>query len=143
MDIGDRPWVVVIGVGNEYRRDDGVGLAVASAVQARVPPGVRVVCTDGEPSRLLDAWSGVRLAIVVDAAHGARGDAVEPGTVRITTGPGARGGTASSHALGVADAVEAADLGSGPGLSAPVAAATPSAVAAVLGYIETSTHLGT
>jgi Ni,Fe-hydrogenase maturation factor len=31
--------VVVIGVGNEYRRDDGAGLAVVTSLRDRVPPG--------------------------------------------------------------------------------------------------------
>ncbi|MFD8496369.1 hydrogenase maturation protease [Amycolatopsis sp. NPDC059657] len=136
---------VVIGVGTEFRRDDGVGLVVAAEL-AKLP-GVRVKTCDGEPSGLLDAWTGAELAIVVDAARGS-----SPGRIRRSTVDHlpAGGGAASSHAMGVPEAfrlgralgrvpgrlvvftVEAADLGVGPGLSEPVAAAVPAVVAAVL-----------
>jgi hydrogenase maturation protease len=41
--------MMVIGVGNEFRRDDGAGLAVVARLHDRVPPGVEMVLTDGEP----------------------------------------------------------------------------------------------
>ena len=59
---------VVIGIGNTYRRDDGVGLAVADELAKRDLPGVRMVTAIGEPGAILEAWSGVALAVVVDAA---------------------------------------------------------------------------
>jgi hydrogenase maturation protease len=43
--------VVVIGIGNDFRRDDGVGLAVAEELAKRNLPGVRVVTAIGEPAR--------------------------------------------------------------------------------------------
>jgi hydrogenase maturation protease len=70
--------VVVIGVGNEYRRDDGAGLAVVTSLRDRVPPGVGLVLTDGEPTRLIEAWAGAALAVVVDAV---RADPLRPGRV--------------------------------------------------------------
>ena len=51
---------MVIGLGNEYRRDDGAGLAVVTSLRGRVPPGVELVLTDGEPTRLIEAWTGRR-----------------------------------------------------------------------------------
>lgn len=36
------PWAAVIGIGNELRRDDGIGPAVAAEIQHRDIPGVRV-----------------------------------------------------------------------------------------------------
>ena len=68
--------VVVVGVGNAYRRDDGVGLEVAERMRGRAP-GVEAVAVEQEPSRLLDAWAGAELAIVVDAVSSSD----EPGTV--------------------------------------------------------------
>ena len=65
---GDAP-VVVIGVGNEFRRDDGAGPAVVARLRDLAPPGVRLVITDGEPTRLIDAWAGAALAVVVDAVR--------------------------------------------------------------------------
>ncbi len=58
---------VVIGVGNPFRRDDGIGPAAAAEIERQHLPGVRVVISDGEPAGLLEAWAGVDLAIVVDA----------------------------------------------------------------------------
>jgi hydrogenase maturation protease len=139
---------VVIGIGNPYRRDDGAGPAVADAIDRLHLPGVRVVISDGEPISLLDAWEDAHLAIVVDAI---RHEPPCPGRIhRLTTSQLASHGTGtSSHGFGVpyalqlsgalhrqpghlvVIAVEGADFTDGAGLSAPVHAAVPAAVAAV------------
>jgi hydrogenase maturation protease len=62
------PKIVVIGVGNPYRGDDEAGLAVAQLLRPRLH-GVDVRESDGEPTRLLDMWTGAGLAIVIDAVH--------------------------------------------------------------------------
>lgn len=138
---------VVIGVGNCYRRDDGIGLAAAAEIERQHLPGVRVVMSDGEPAGLLEAWAGLDLAIVVDAV---RCELATPGRMhRWPAGQVERGGTASSHGLGIPDAldlgrvldrcprrvvlftVEAADLRPGTGLSRAVATSLPDVVAAI------------
>lgn len=97
---------VVIGIGNAFRGDDGVGAAVAGEVGGRADDVVAVVELDGEPARVVEAWRGASLAIVVDAMSAG----LAPGTVRrfrVGTDPlppPAAG--ASSHSLGVAEAVE-------------------------------------
>ena len=100
--------VVVVGVGNAFAGDDAAGLLVARMVRDRVPAGVTVVEHEGEPTALLDAWEGARLAIVVDAvsSHG------QPGEVRVfdTTDerlPAGFTGT-STHAFSLAQAIELA-----------------------------------
>jgi hydrogenase maturation protease len=61
---------IVIGVGNEYRRDDGLGpVVVARLRDVPLPPDVTLVVTDGEPTRMLDLWTGADLAVVVDAVR--------------------------------------------------------------------------
>ena len=60
---------VVIGIGNPFRNDDGIGPAVAAQIEEQRLPGVRVVISDGEPAGLLEAWAGADLAVVVDAIH--------------------------------------------------------------------------
>lgn len=140
---------VVIGVGNEYRRDDGVGPAVAARFTSLRVPDVRVVVTDGDPARLLDAWTGMALAVVVDAVVVR---APSPGRVhRLTVDALPNSGAASSsHGLGVPEAVELAraldrlpgrlvfytveisETGYGIGLTAPVAAAVATVTTAVL-----------
>jgi len=60
--------VLVAGLGNEYRSDDGAGPAVAAYVADRAGGTVdaRVI---GEPLDLLGKWDGVRLCVVVDATR--------------------------------------------------------------------------
>jgi hydrogenase maturation protease len=107
---------VLIGVGNAYRGDDAVGLAVAERARSAVAGDVVVLECEQEPTRLVDAWAGADVAIVVDACAGL--DA--PGTVhRYDAGEGplpARVFRSSTHAFGVGDAVELARaLGRLPG----------------------------
>lgn len=134
---------VVIGVGNEFRRDDGIGPAVAREVDRL---GFRAEISDGDPVRLMDTWADVDLVVVVDAV---RCTPREPGKWHRTDLP--RGASAtSSHGFGIPEAVElarvldrsparlvvfaveVADVDFGQGLSPPVAAALPSVVTAVL-----------
>jgi hydrogenase maturation protease len=97
---------LVIGVGNEWRRDDAAGLVVARRLRERALPAVRVIEHEGEPLDLLEQWSGADAAIVIDAVN----SRAEPGTIHRVDAlaaklPGElfRG---STHALGVAEAVE-------------------------------------
>jgi hydrogenase maturation protease len=102
-----RPGVVVIGVGSPYRGDDGAGPAVLNLLRDEIPDGVTLVPSDGEPTRLVETWTDVSTAIVVDAVT-ASGSA--PGALHrldMTAGteplPAAHG--TSSHGLGVGSAV--------------------------------------
>jgi hydrogenase maturation protease len=107
---------VVVGIGNEYRGDDGAGLAIAERLRSRVPAGVTVVPCEQEPSRLIDAWQEADAALVVDAVE----SGAEPGTLhRFDAGAvplPARVFRSSTHAFGLGDAVELARaLGKVPG----------------------------
>ena len=100
------PRRLLIGLGNELRGDDAAGLLVARAARGREPVGVDVVERPGEPIDLLDAWEGAEVALVADAVV----SGAEPGTVhRVDAAagplPAAFAGT-STHALGLADAIE-------------------------------------
>jgi hydrogenase maturation protease len=57
--------VIVLGVGNPWRRDDGAGLAVARLLAGT--PGVEVLEREGEPASLIDAWDGADALWLVDA----------------------------------------------------------------------------
>ncbi|MER6422862.1 hydrogenase maturation protease [Streptomyces sp. NPDC001137] len=108
-----RTRIAVIGVGNEFRRDDGVGWAVLArlrerAAQRPLPPGTVLATCDGDPGRLIGLWEGADLAVVVDAAHAHPG---EPGRVHrleLSGGLVAQPQTTSSHGLGLGEAVELA-----------------------------------
>jgi hydrogenase maturation protease len=143
--------VVVAGIGNEHRRDDGVGPAVAARV-ATLVPRAQAVGPVTDPLELLGLWDGADLAVVIDASR----SGTEPGTVGVfDMGAGAsRPAGTSTHGLGVDVAlrltaalgrgprrvvvvgVEGDTFGTGVGLSAPVAAAVPLAVRRVVEIIE-------
>ncbi len=108
--------ICVVGVGNALRGDDAVGLEVARLLDGTLPDGVRLVECEGEPVSLLASWEDCDTAIVVDATESGQ----EPGTVRRLAahdGPlPAELQRASTHLLGVAEAVELARaLGRLPG----------------------------
>jgi hydrogenase maturation protease len=145
----DRPLsraTLVIGVGNAYRRDDAVGLIVARRLRKLGLENVMVREASGESAALMSAWQDAQTVILVDAAQS-----------------GAAAGTlhrldaqrepipmpflhSSTHAFGVAEALELAralnqlpprvivyaiegqDFGAGVGLSPHVARAVKDAV---------------
>jgi hydrogenase maturation protease len=141
---------VLVGVGNAYRRDDAVGLAVVESLRDRVPRDVTVVASEDEPSRLLDAWDGAPSAVVVDAVFAGS----EPGTVhRFDASEEAIPAgvfRSSTHAFGVGEAIELAralgklprrvlvygvegsEFATGEGLTDPVEAAVAKVADAVL-----------
>jgi hydrogenase maturation protease len=59
--------VVVIGIGNPDRGDDGAGRHVAALLRGRLPDGVSILELDGEPTALLAALDGADIAILIDA----------------------------------------------------------------------------
>lgn len=103
----------MVGVGNELRGDDAVGLHV---VRALAGLDAELVECEGEPVGLIESWSGFERAILIDATQ----SGAAPGTVRrLEAGeealpPELR--RSSTHLLGVAEAVELARaLGKLPG----------------------------
>ncbi len=140
-----RTGTVVIGLGNTYRHDDGVGVAVAATLDDLALPNLRVVTGIAEPTSLLEAWADATLAIVIDAAVTTP---PVPGRIRRCTldDLAAAGAGLSSHhvdisgthalgqALGrlpdalVVFAVDVADTGHGIGLTPQVARAVPEVV---------------
>ncbi|ORL72723.1 hydrogenase maturation protease [Prescottella equi] len=104
------PGSVVVGLGNEYRRDDGFGPAVARALRARIPVTIPVT-TVTDTADLLDVWAGAQLAIVVDLVVPAL---LPPGRVRRWT-LGDTPGPLDTHGVDVAAALALARvLGTAP-----------------------------
>jgi hydrogenase maturation protease len=133
--------VVVIGVGNAYRSDDGVGPEVVNLLRDKGPAGVALEYSLGGTAELIDMWAGVRLAVLVDAV---RAQPAHPGRVHHLVVPDMhteRIRAASSHGIDLGEAVELArvldrlperlelfaievdNVALGTGLSEPVAAA--------------------
>ncbi|OOG25622.1 hydrogenase maturation protease [Thioalkalivibrio denitrificans] len=145
--------VLVIGVGNRWRGDDGAGPAVARALSE--VPGIRVAECTGEPTEIMACWSGQDRVIVVDAVSAGG----PPGSIHRFTAnsPLPVPGRHSSHGMGVAEAVELArSLGElpaqltiygiepdrmtdGEGLSPSVRAAVAVVAAAIIDEVQGGT----
>jgi len=100
--------VIVIGLGNSDRGDDGVGGFVANELAGRLPPEVAVTTRRGDLLSLIEEWRGFDAAVCIDAA--ARAGA--PGSIhRIDLSESGLPGdleVGSSHALGLAETIELA-----------------------------------
>lgn len=145
--------IVIIGIGNGCRRDDGVGIAVAAALDVQAIPNVVVKTGIADPMSLLEAWTDAALAVIIDAAIA---DPATPGRIRrceLTDVPVQSEGLHShridigrTHALGqslgrvpgelVVFSIEAADTDDGIGLSPQVAGAVPKVVDMVVAEIS-------
>ncbi|WP_205878033.1 hydrogenase maturation protease [Mycobacterium camsae] len=144
--------IAVIGLGNRYRRDDGVGVAAAMALGELALPGVEVATDIMDPLTLLEVWSGARLAILVDAAVAT---AATAGRIRCCNLDQVLSAQEplSSHSIDIGRtyalgrelhripaalqiyAVDVADTGHGTGLSARVELALPDLVSRVAAEI--------
>jgi hydrogenase maturation protease len=101
--------VLVIGIGNELRGDDGAGVAVARRLRAAAPDEIEIAVHQGEAAGLIDVWRGRTTAVVVDAMR----SGAPPGTIRRLDAsreplPGWVRGSSSTHALGLREAIELA-----------------------------------
>ncbi len=97
--------VLVVGVGNDDRGDDGVGprtaRLLAEAWSGEPPPGVRVVAWTGDPLGLMDLWAGVERLVLIDAVV----SGAAAGTCRRYGGdaPFRAEAGASTHGFGLAE----------------------------------------
>lgn len=146
----DQGRTVVIGVGSEFRRDDGAGPQVVARLRQQVAPTVELRFSDGDPAGLIEAWEGAELAIVVDTVLA---EPAQPGRLHrlvLDRGHPDLQPAVSSHGLGLSEAiglgqalgrmperlivhaVEAGDVSLGTGCTEPVASALLELVAAIL-----------
>jgi len=147
----------VVAVGNRWRRDDGAGLEVARRLRGVLPAGVELLEQEGEPADLVDTLTGAGAAWVVDAVcSGARPGTVHRVDAGLTELP-AEVFHASTHAMGLAEAVELAralrrlpprvvvygieggTFAAGEGLSPAVEAAAARVAAAIREEVEACT----
>ena len=99
---------LIIGLGNQYRRDDGVGLVVAQRLKAAAPEHARVLEESGEGVALMESWKDADAVILIDAVH----SGAKPGALHRLDAHTQPIPTSffhySTHAFGVAEAIELA-----------------------------------
>jgi len=110
------PTALIIGIGNASRGDDAAGLIAARRIQEALlalpdppdPGRVAVLEQDGEGTALMALWESQGTVILIDAARsGAAAGSIHRFDARSRPLPaGFRG--CSTHAFGVAEAVELA-----------------------------------
>jgi hydrogenase maturation protease len=61
--------IIVIGIGNEFRGDDAVGLLVVRQLKEKPPAGVEFWEQSGEATALMDTMSQAGTVILVDAVQ--------------------------------------------------------------------------
>ena len=97
---------LIIGIGNEYRGDDAVGLIVARRLKERLTDSFAVLEQSGDGAALMEAWRGAETVIIIDAVT----SGAAPGTIhRFDANTRTIPKSAfhcSTHAFGVAEAIE-------------------------------------
>ncbi|MCB0122036.1 MAG: hydrogenase maturation protease [Caldilineaceae bacterium] len=146
--------ILIIGIGNPHRQDDGVGIAVARALAACALPATVVVEQAMAGPALLELWQGFATVIAIDALAGG----VSPGRWHVMdahTEPFPhRAAVDSSHGFGLAETielarvltllppaltlygVEGAAFGFGEGLSPAVAKQVPALVVQICNNVR-------
>jgi hydrogenase maturation protease len=144
MSAVDASQILLLGVGNSGRRDEGVGIRAAGAAQGHLPPGVRVLAIDEIGPAVIAELDGASHVVIVDCIDVGR----TPGTiVRFDADDLSPCAARSVHRFGVADllvavgqtsdalqeaivlGIQPASMDPGPELSPEVEAAVPRVVA--------------
>ena len=148
---------LILGLGNPFRGDDGVGAAVIAALKRQDQPANVVVLDGGTPGlETVLIWQGYERVIIVDAADmgmlPGNWKRFLPGEAILPVGEGAMQGTL--HAAGLAEALALAEAleilppelvfygiqpaftGWSAGLTDDVGAAVPSLCAAIAAEIK-------
>jgi hydrogenase maturation protease len=106
MNTPSQPALKVIGVGNEWRGDDAVGLLVARRLKADPWPEVEIAECRGTVTAVREAWKGAAGVIVVDAVvSGGTPGAIYRFDAHGAGVPVALSRSVSSHGWGVAEAL--------------------------------------
>ncbi len=99
---------LIIGVGNEFRGDDGAGIVVVRHLRPQARANVTILEASGEGAALMEIWKGASRVILIDVTRS--GSA--PGTIHRFEAHAeplpSRFFHYSTHAFSVAEAVEMA-----------------------------------
>jgi len=100
--------ILIIGIGNIYRGDDGVGILTARKIRKRNLSGVQTIEESGEGTTLIDAWKDRGTVIIIDAVS----SGTKPGTIHAFDAATQQIPTKffhySTHAFSLAEAIELA-----------------------------------
>lgn len=101
---------LIIGIGNQYRRDDAVGLLIAHALKEQKLPHTRICEASGEGAALMEAWRGAEMVILIDAVL----SGAPPGTIHELDAHAqpipSNFFSYSTHAFSVGEAIELARI---------------------------------
>ena len=98
--------ILVIGIGNEFRNDDGAGIFVSKLIRARNLPGVKTLDQSGEGAELMESWAGFKTLFLVDAVSSlSNSGTIHRIDTRIQSVP-LKFFNCSSHAFGIAESIE-------------------------------------
>lgn len=97
---------LIIGIGNRYRGDDALGCLMADDLKGLA--NCDVIEHDGEPASLIDVWQGRARVIMIDAvSSGAPAGTIHRIDLQTQALPD-KFRSYSTHAFGIAEAVELA-----------------------------------
>ncbi|MBI4387737.1 MAG: hydrogenase maturation protease [Candidatus Omnitrophica bacterium] len=100
--------ILVLGIGNQFRSDDQIGLLAAKAIEAKKLPNVVVRLEQRDGLALLEIWKSFRLVIAIDAV--CSNQKVIPGTIYYFEADQkplpTQFRSCSTHAFGLAEAIE-------------------------------------
>lgn len=101
---------MLIGIGNEFRQDDGVGLVIVQQLQSQIPSEIEILEASSQGIGLMEAWQGAETVYLFDAVV----SGAEVGTIYrldawVQSVP-EKFFHCSTHAFGVAEAVELARI---------------------------------
>lgn len=99
---------LIIGIGNEFRSDDAIGIVILRKLKEKIGNKAKVLEHSGDGASLMESWKDASKVILIDAvAFGA-----SPGTIHfidaVKTKFPKETKHHSSHLFGAADAVETA-----------------------------------
>ncbi|HYK93792.1 MAG TPA: hydrogenase maturation protease [Thermoplasmata archaeon] len=159
MGVTDFSVPLIIGLGNEHRRDDRCGLDVVRGLQAHLGVDARIVEGGDDASDLLDLWDGAGTVYVVDAIRSGRPSGTLHRFEIGSTPPPAGLPVTSTHGLSLADAIalgralgrmprrlvvygiEVQDVSTGSGLTPAVAAGVADAIWRLAEEIATTSEV--
>ena len=104
------PSIKIIGIGNPFRSDDGIGRHITQQIRQYKLPNVDIIEECGEGTSLMEQWNGEEYVIVIDAVSSGG----TPGTIHRLVARTDRIPSNffhySSHTFGLAEAIELSQI---------------------------------